>query len=102
MFAKFNAIIHSPEGIVMKVNTLFIIVTFFLVASVNCEAEIKPFLFTISPSDSDNQKVTLHFDAGVGDGSLGFSDAPSADSRIGVVEFEFAVDVPWKHIIWER
>ncbi|MCI0443310.1 hypothetical protein L0244_37020 [bacterium] len=68
----------------MKVSSLFIIATFFFVASINCEPQVRPFLFTTSPSDSEDQKVTLHLDAGLGDGSLGFSDAPSADSRIGV------------------
>jgi hypothetical protein len=72
------------EGIAMKVNVLFIIATFFLVASINCEAQVRPFLFTISPQDPDIASVNLHFDAGLGDGSLGFSDDPSVDGRIAV------------------
>ena len=67
----------------MKVGVL-LVAAFFFVTSVYCDQQIKPFLFTISPSTSNDQKITLHFDAGVRDGSLGFSDAPSADSRIGV------------------
>lgn len=67
----------------MKVGLLLTAV-FLLVNSVYCEPQIKPFLYTISPSTSNDQKLNLHFDAGLGDGSLGFSDAPSADSRIGV------------------
>lgn len=67
----------------MKVG-LLLIAAFFFVTSIYSEPQIKPFLFTSSPSTSNDQKVTLHFDAGLGDGSLGFSDAPSADSRIGV------------------
>lgn len=67
----------------MKVG-LLLIAAFFFVTSIYSEPQIKPFLFTISPSTSNDQKLNLHFDAGLGDGSLGFSDAPSADSRIGV------------------
>jgi hypothetical protein len=67
----------------MKVG-LFLFTIFFFVTIVYCDQQTMPFLFTISPSISNAQKINLHFDAGVGDGSLGFSDAPSADSRIGI------------------
>lgn len=67
----------------MKVVSFFIIATFFLVASVYCETQVRPFLYTTSPFNPDDRQLNVHFDAGLGDGSLGFSNDPSVDGRIG-------------------
>ena len=43
----------------MKIVSFFIIATFFLVASVYCETDVRPFLFTTSPFDSDDRQLNL-------------------------------------------
>lgn len=68
----------------MKLHLSWIITSLFLISAFCCEAQVRPFLFTTSPYDPYHQKTTVRFDAGLGDGSLGFSNAPTVDSRIGV------------------
>lgn len=70
----------------MKAGFSWIITALLLICSFCCEAQVRPFLFTTSPVDASHQKINVHLDAGLGNGSLGFSNAPSVDGRI-VVEW---------------
>lgn len=56
----------------------------FAAASV-ASAEVRPFLFTFTPPTTLEQRGSIHFDAGWGNGSLGFSEDPFIDQRLGAV-----------------
>lgn len=63
----------------MKVGLLLTVV-FLIVNFVYCEPQIKPFLYTISPSTLNDQKVTIHFDA------CGYIFRPTFNDRSSVAD----------------
>lgn len=54
-----------------------------LIVSSVVDAQTQTFIYTVSPLTSGAMGFTTHFDAGLGEGSMGFSDAAGVDGRLG-------------------
>lgn len=69
----------------MKSLLFALIVVFFFSFCPEARAQVRPFLFTVTLPDTTERQAIVHFDAGWGDGSLGFSEEPFIDERIGAI-----------------
>jgi hypothetical protein len=75
----------DEELAAMKIFFLFgTMIIGMLVFVFPVSAQTRPFLYTVT-LPAPEQTAVLHFDAGWGNGSLGFSEGPAIDRRLGIL-----------------